>query len=204
MKKLLTVVLLSATLTSCTYPDEEVMPNDNIENAIDDVEDNVENAIDNVEDNVENAIKGNDGDVTDTVTTPSITGDSALVAKSLSSDGNWITAVTNDITLDTDLIIDGTFYNKNNADEGIFRKLALYTQDADRNVTGTFTLTAPSITISSENFRIQEGTVKGDVTVDTNGFELKNATIQGNLTFTKDEYKQSAEITEGTVTGQVN
>lgn len=47
-------------------------------------------------------------------------------------------------------------------------------------------------------------TVKGDVTVDANGFELKNATIQGNLTFTKDEYKQSAEITEGTVTGQVN
>ncbi|MCQ6276117.1 polymer-forming cytoskeletal protein [Bacillus sp. V3B] len=138
---------------------------------------------------------------TDVVTAASITGDEDVFVAALGEEGTWIVAALNDMTIEKELVVAGQFHNKDDASEAIYRKLALYTQDDDKNVTGTFTLTIPKMTVQSENFKIQNGTVKGDVHVEANGFTLtEDTTIDGNLTFASEEVKESAVI-EGTVTG---
>ncbi len=210
MKKLITLSLLCLTLTSCsgysndksdTTTNNETNTSTNNETSNENNESNNETDSPTTEANDTNLTE--DG-VADVVTTPSITADSNEFVKSLSWNGNWITAALNDITLEEDLNVDGEFHDKNDQSKDIYRKLALYTQDADKNVTGTFTLTVPNMIVTSENFRIQEGVVKGNVTVKANGFELKNSTIEGDLTFESDEFKQSAKLEEGTVTGKIN
>ena len=121
----------------------------------------------------------------------------------ISEDGAWIILFQEDMTVDTDLVVAGEHIHR----EAPARKLALYTQDADRNVTAQFTLTAPSVTIQSENARVQGGTVVGDVIVEAHGFHLvanekSTAIIDGNLIFASEEVKESANI-EGTVTGDI-
>ncbi len=206
MKRLITLSLLCLTLTSCGG-----YSNDNNDAEMN----NKTNTNTNSETNNDTSTETNDittetndtsitDGVADAVTTPSVTGDPTEFEKSLSWNGNWITAALNDITLDKDLNVDGEFHDKNDQSKDIYRKLALYTQDSDKNVTGTFTLTVPQMIVASENFRIQEGVVNGNVIVKANGFELKNATIDGDLTFESEEYKQSAKLEEGTVTGNIN
>jgi hypothetical protein len=138
---------------------------------------------------------------TDAVAAASVTDDPAAFAKALGEEGTWIVAALTDITLDEELLVAGEFHNKDDATQDVYRKLALYTQDDDHNVTGTFTLTVPKMTVESPNFKIQNGTVKGDVVVEANGFTLaKETTIDGNLYFASEEFQKSAVI-EGTVTG---
>ncbi|MDZ7834915.1 MAG: hypothetical protein U5K84_05840 [Alkalibacterium sp.] len=74
-------------------------------------------------------------------------------------------------------------------DGEIARKLALYAQDADRNITERYTLTVPSITVESENSRIQGGTVVGDVYVNANNFSMPEGTVDGDLIFGSEEYQ---------------
>jgi uncharacterized protein (DUF2141 family) len=138
---------------------------------------------------------------TDAVAAASITSDPAEFAAALGEDGTWIVAALSDITLDEEVVVAGEFHNKDDATQDVYRKLALYTQDDDHNVTGTFTLTVPKMTVESPNFKIQNGTVKGDVYVNANGFTLaKDTTIDGNLYFASEDVK-SASVIEGKVTG---
>ncbi|MHA6530537.1 hypothetical protein [Paenibacillus sp. BAC0078] len=84
------------------------------------------------------------------------------------------------------------------------RKIALYTQDADHNITNSFSLTAPRLTIRSENARIQGGTFVGDVYVEANGFAIVNATIEGNIYFADDKYQSTFDKSDkGIVTGVI-
>ena len=137
----------------------------------------------------------------DAVAAASITADPAEFAAALGEDGTWIVAALADITLDEEVVVAGEFHNKDDATQDVYRKLALYTQDDDHNVTGTFTLTVPKMTVESPNFKIQNGTVKGDVYVNANGFTLaEDTTIDGNLYFASEDVK-SASVIEGTVTG---
>ncbi|MNI08565.1 hypothetical protein D3C73_616070 [compost metagenome] len=137
----------------------------------------------------------------DAVSTASIVNEQAAFLNAVSAEGNWIVAILNDLTVDQDVVVAGEFHDKGAAENAIYRKLALYSQDADHNITATFTLTAPKVTVQSENFRVQGGTIKGDVYVEANGFNLyKDATIDGNLYFASEDVKASAAI-EGTVTG---
>lgn len=136
----------------------------------------------------------------DTVATASVTDKEAVFEKTIGSGGNWIIAATKDLTFDHEIKLDGEFKNgKKNADgtEAIQRKIAIYTQDADHKVTGRFTLTAPKLTVTSPNARIQGGTFKGDVIVDAKNFELVDAKIEGNLYFTKQEYMDQFKKTNG-------
>lgn len=176
MKRLLLTIMICFVLTSCST-------------------NNNESATENQSTNDE---------IVDATTSPSITSDKDEFVKSLSADGNWITCITEDITLDDNLSVDGTFYKKDDEAEGVYRKLALYEQDSDKNVTASYTLTVPEMTISSENFRIQEGVVVGNIIVEANGFELKNSIIDGSITFVNDEFKNSALLDEGTVTGEIS
>lgn len=138
---------------------------------------------------------------TDAVTTASIVNKPEAFVNAVSEEGTWIVAILNDMTIDKDVVVAGEFHDKDDPAKDIYRKLALYTQDADHNVLETFTLTVPKMTVQSENFKIQNGTVKGDVHVEANGFTLPaDTTIDGNLTFASEDVKATAVI-EGKVTG---
>jgi DUF4097 and DUF4098 domain-containing protein YvlB len=140
-------------------------------------------------------------DGVDVVTTASLVVDPNELVKALSADGTWIVAVYHNMNLKQEIMVEGEFMPK----EEIDRKLALYTQDSDRNITASFTISAPKMTVKSENFRIQGGTFKGDVYVEANGFELsKNATVDGNIFFANQEAKDSFILEDGsTVTGEM-
>ncbi len=209
MKRLLSMALICIALTSCGTTDES--DNSNQSQTTTETTDTTKttnttettDATGETENTDENKTENNSESTADATTTPSITGDSTEVVKSLSENGNWITAITTDVDVTEEIVVSGTFYDKDDTTKDIYRKLALYTQDSERNVTGTFTLSTPKMTVESENFRIQEGTLKGDVYVKANGFELKNATIDGNITFESDEFKESAKLDEGVITGEV-
>ena len=138
---------------------------------------------------------------TDVVTTASIVDNSDALVKAASAEGNWIFATLNDIKMDEELVVAGEFHDKGDAANPIYRKFAPYTQDADHNITASFTLTVPKMTVQSENFKVQGGTVKGDVYVEAKGFNVADtATIDGNVYYASKEVQDSAVI-EGKVTG---
>lgn len=143
----------------------------------------------------------NKGKQADVVTTASIVNQGDAFVNAVSDKGTWIIAVLNDLTIDKDVTVSGEFHDKGAADGDIYRKIALYAQDADHNITATYTLTVPKLTVQSENLRIQGGTVKGDVYVEANGFNLhETATVDGNVYFANEDVKGSAKI-DGKVTG---
>lgn len=164
---------------------------------------NDEDAVDDSEDEVVEEANGDteeDSDVTTGATQVRVSDEDSLL-EGVSDDGAWIIIFEDDVTTDEDLVLTGGFENNNGETE---RKLALYEQDADRNVTGTFTLTAPSITIEQESTRLQYGTFEGDVYVDADNFRLIGGTIDGDLIFMSEEYEESAEIDEDAeITGEI-
>lgn len=125
------------------------------------------------------------------------------VQPAVGPDGGWIVIFEDDVTVDSAITISGAVYEEEGA-EAPRRKLALYTQDEDRNVTARFTLTTPELVVDHVNTRIQAGTIAGDVYVQAEGFQLRGATIDGNLYFATEELQDSAEIDDdSTVTGEV-
>ncbi len=64
----------------------------------------------------------------------------------------------NDLVIDKPLVLEGDFVNTKTPPVSA-RKIGLYTQDDDHNVTARFTLTAPKLTIKSPDARIQSGTL---------------------------------------------
>ncbi len=138
---------------------------------------------------------------TDVVTTASLVNDAAAFVEGVSENGRWIIATLGDLTIDEEVVVAGEFRDKDKADGDIYRKIALYEQDENKNITESFSLTVPKLTVQSENLRIQGGTVKGDVYVEANGFNLhETATVEGNIYFANEEFKASAAI-DGKVTG---
>ncbi|ADI00372.1 hypothetical protein [Salisediminibacterium selenitireducens] len=118
----------------------------------------------------------------------------------IGADGAWILHFYGDITTDEDLVMEGDQENRDEPE----RKLALYEQDADRNVTETHTLEAPSLTVRNENGRLQYGTFVGDIYVEANGFVLNGMTVEGNVYFASEEYEASADISDDTeISGSV-
>lgn len=141
---------------------------------------------------------GNTNETTDAVTTASIVDNEEAFKKAISAEGSWIAATLKDLTFTEELVLDGQFTNK---DEPA-RKIALYTQDAEHNITASYTLTAPKLTIKSTNARIQGGTFVGDVYVEAEGFKLVNATVEGNVYFANDQYQSTFDASDqGKVTG---
>ncbi|WP_146880632.1 hypothetical protein, partial [Alkalibacterium putridalgicola] len=131
--------------------------------------------------------------------TQSVVTASEDLEEAMSANGGWIVIFEGDVEADQELVLEEGPMN----DGELARKLALYTQDEDRNVTASYTLTAPKLTIESENSRIQNGTFAGDVYVDANGFQLPGGTIDGDLIFMSEEFQDSATLDEGEVTGEV-
>lgn len=130
----------------------------------------------------------------DVITTASVVDNANAFEKAIAKDGKWIIAITKDLKIDKELVLDGDFKNGRTDSSGtelIQRKIALYTQDSNRNVTNRFTLTAKKLTIKSANASIQHGTFKGELYVTVNNFQLIDATIDGNIYFQSDEIKST-------------
>ena len=142
----------------------------------------------------------------DTVTSasPKESSEPADIVNGLSPTGFWIFSILSDVTLSSELVVSGEFHQRDDTDAPIYRKFALYAQDADRNITERYTLTVSRIVVESPNFRIQGGTVAGDVFVNAEGFDLEDATITGNLTFASQAMMDSALLDNGTVNGSIS
>lgn len=135
----------------------------------------------------------------DVVTTASIVNTEDAFLNAISNEGTWIIALLNDLKTDKELVLEGEFKNGKKDDAGadiVQRKIALYAQNENREVTARYTLTAPKITIRSPKASIQKGIFVGDVIVDVDGFELVDQEIQGNVYFTKQEYMDSFVMDE--------
>lgn len=120
------------------------------------------------------------------------------VQRAFSADGAWIAILTEDTTVEEDLVFED---QENEQGE---RKFAFYTTDDNDNAT-LYTLTAPSVTVEAENTRFA-GRIEGDVIVDNNGFNFYSEVdqeIDGDLIFTSEEYRDSATYDEAKVTGEV-
>ncbi|MGH4050041.1 MAG: hypothetical protein ACREVX_01625 [Clostridium sp.] len=137
----------------------------------------------------------------DVVTTASLVNTEAAFENAISSKGTWIISTLKDLTYDKDIVVDGDF--KNTKDPAVAqRKIALYTQDDDRKVTASFTLTAPKLTFNSPAGSIEHGTFKGDLYVTASNFQLKDAKVDGNIYFTTDEAKSTFKMDDkSSVTG---
>lgn len=142
----------------------------------------------------------------DAVTTASVVDDNAAFKNAISNKGTWIIATLKDLTFNEDLVLDGSFTNGKKDDQGkdiTQRKIALYTQDENRNVTNRFTLTAPTLTINSPMASIQHGTFVGDLYVSQDNFELVDAKVDGNVYFTTDSAKSTFKMdSDSSVTGE--
>ena len=136
----------------------------------------------------------------DVVSAASVVDTAQGFLKAAGENGTWIIAVTQDITTDQEILVAGQFTRR----DEIYRKIALYAQDEDRNVTDRYTLTAPKLTVRSENTRIQGGTFVGDVYVEADKFHVYDGKIEGNIYFATEGYKSSFSLQEGgEVTGEL-
>jgi hypothetical protein len=139
--------------------------------------------------------------VADVVTTASLVDTEAAFESAISSEGTWIITTLKDLTFDKELVVEGDFKNgkMDKEDETIElmqRKIGLYTQDEDRNVTNRYTLTAPKLTFKSVVGSLEHGTFIGDLYVSVNDFQLKDAKVDGNVYFTTDEAKSTFKMDE--------
>lgn len=159
-----------------------------------DTGDNGENNNGNTTEGAINDQKSNENDA---VTTASVVDAEAAFKNAISREGTWIIATLKDLSFKEDLVLEGEFTNGKKDDNGndiVQRKIALYTQDENRNVTNRFTLTAPTLTINSPMASIQHGTFVGDLYVSQDNFELKDAKITGNVYFTTETAKSTFKM----------
>lgn len=133
----------------------------------------------------------------DVVSSPSVVVNEDTLQNTISEVGTWIVIFQEDIVTDQELILEGEFVHR----DEVYRKVALYDQDEDRNKTVEYTLEAPKLTIRSENTRLQGGIFVGDIYVEANGFELVDMEIEGNVYFANEEVKSTFSIDKATITG---
>lgn len=138
----------------------------------------------------------------DAVSSASIVNTADAFKEAISSDGSWIIAITSDLTVNEDLIVVGEFKNGKQDEDGndiLQRKIALYSQDENRNITARYTLTAPKLTITSPEASIQHGTFKGDLYVSVANFKLIDATVDGNVYFTTEEAQSTFSMDDTSI-----
>lgn len=148
---------------------------------------------------------GTPGD-TDATSSASIVDNSSDFEKSIGLDGKWIICLTQDLTVDKELVVDGEFINGKKDDSGkdiVQRKIALYAQDDQRNITERYTLTVPKLTVKSPNASLQHGKFVGDVIVDATNFQLIDNEVEGNIYFTSQEVKDTFVMDETSVVSGV-
>lgn len=154
----------------------------------------------NKKENTNNESGNTNGNATpDVVSTASIVDTEEAFLNAISAKGTWIIAITKDLQVNKDLLLEGEFKNGKKDESGkdlIQRKVALYAQDENRNITARYTLTAPKLTVTSPEASIQHGTFKGDLYVSVANFKLIDATVDGNVYFTTEDAKDTFSMDE--------
>jgi hypothetical protein len=142
----------------------------------------------------------------DALSSASVVDNIAAFQKAIGKTGTWIIVITKDLTTDLPLVLDGSFVNGKkdaNGKDIVSRKIALYAQDANRNITARYALTAPKLTINSPQASIQHGIFRGDLYVTTNDFQLVDMIVVGNIYFSSDAAKAGFKMDSmSTVTGK--
>lgn len=139
-------------------------------------------------------------DNADAVSSASVVAAAEDFIRAAGEDGTWIIAITEDLSIDEEITLAGQFTRR----DEIARKIALYAQDEDRNITDRYTLSAPRLIVRSENARIQGGTFNGDVYVEADGFHIVDGTVNGDVVFASEEYRSSFSLQDGAeVTGEL-
>lgn len=142
----------------------------------------------------------------DATASPSIALDENALIKAMGTEGTWIIILTKDVTSTKELKLEGEYSNGKKDDNGkdiIQRKIALYAQDANRNITERYTLTAPKLTVTSPNASIQHGTFKGDLYVSVKDFQLVDTKVEGNVFFTTEDAQSTFKMDEtSSITGK--
>ncbi|WP_249899819.1 hypothetical protein [Paenibacillus sp. PK3_47] len=140
----------------------------------------------------------NTAGTTDEVTFAPAVNNNLDFKKAVGKNGTWVVSMLNDLTFTEELVVEGNFTNR----EQPARKIALYSQDAEHNIAESFILTAPKMTIRSENTQLQGGIFTGNVYVEANGFSVVNATINGNVYFANEQYQSTfSTANQGIVSG---
>jgi cytoskeletal protein CcmA (bactofilin family) len=141
---------------------------------------------------------------TDATTAASFADDGEALKEAASENGTWIIIPTQDMTVEGELVVAGEFRNGGEEDGDIYRKIAAYTQDDERNIIDQWTITTDRLVVQSENLNFQGGILEGDVYVEANGFQLhETATVTGDVVFANADYEASATL-DGTVEGEVS
>jgi len=146
---------------------------------------------------------------TDAVTSASLTKDVDILVKAMSKDGNWIMGITENMTTDKELVLEGddlTKPDKNDPTKKVpagKRQLVLAARDDKKVITENYTLTAKKLTVKSKNCKIEGGVFKGDVYVESTGFNLEAAKIEGNIYFANEEAQKTFKMDDkSSVTGK--
>ncbi len=132
--------------------------------------------------------------------TPTQVTNMAAFEKAIAADGYWIIVPIIDLETDKDLVLEGTFHDKNDPAKDLKRKIGLYTHNdpADKKrATHSFTLKAPSLTIKSPYATLQYGYFIGDIYVEADNFSLVNHKLTGNIYFASEEVKATFTMDEG-------
>lgn len=117
---------------------------------------------------------------------------------SISPDGNWITALTKDLTFDDEIVLDGQGFESNGNPD---RKIGLYSGDgADLE---TYTLTAPKLTIKSSPARLVNGSFIGDIYVEADEFLLDGVQVEGNVYFLTEAAQEGFVNKDSSISGEV-
>lgn len=143
----------------------------------------------------------------DVITSASKANDEATLEKALSKDGSWIILLQNDIKTTKDLVLEGDFTkpDKDNSENMVpaGRNITLYNKDDSGNISETYTLSAPKLTIKSKDTIMKDGTFDGDIYVEASNFTLYKTKVNGNVYFMNEDAKNSFKLEEGaTVTGK--
>lgn len=136
------------------------------------------------------------GPAVDTIATASIVDNNADFEKAIGKEGFWLAAALKDLTFEAPIVLDGNFVNDDGKEA---RKIALYTQDENRNVIDNFTLTAPKLTIQSPSGRLQNGSFVGDLYVNAAKFEIRGTKVVGNVYVSEAGFKLTDAKIEGSV-----
>ena len=134
--------------------------------------------------------------------------DETQLINELGEEGSLNILVQNDITTNKDLEIKGDLSNASKTDnENIIestRNLILYNKDNNGNVSTTYKIKAPKLTIKRENTTINYGIFEGDIYIDADNFTLYKTKVNGNVYFITNSAKDTFKLEEGaTVTGEI-
>ena len=123
--------------------------------------------------------------------------------KAIGKDGTWCIAITKNLTINKNLIVNGEYKSGKKDAPGKLtseRKIDLYGQDEDKN---RLILTVPKLTINSPQTSIEFGTFKGNIYVSSNNFKLIDTIVEGNVYFITDEARSTFKMgTKSRVTGK--